>query len=158
MADRDEFHEVGREIKDQIKHLRKLSTLYCGSKLIAAVVVHEGSTWLWCAGGRSGSHAEMMAEWISTKAMFQDALADAVRAQDAEGIARAKKANDFIDRTIETWTANHHPAVSPPTASRVDRLHFHDGTHSDAVACRRCRQDHRLELTRDLSLKLLVSE
>jgi hypothetical protein len=96
----DEVHEMGQRIADSRKSYRYVARARCprDTRVVAATLFAEGDEWVWVAGGRTGSHADMVAEFERNR---DDALHDAQRARahgnaDLERVA-LDTAREFVE-------------------------------------------------------------
>lgn len=150
-------YEVAQRIAGNRKAYRRLSEAWCPtcSKLVAAVVVLDGESWLWLVGGRSGSHAEMLAEFTRN---LRDAEHDVRRARDLglpDAESNAQAAMDEFTRLLAEIREGRYPAWTPGMAWSVAYA-LRLGHWQDAAACRGCRRD--VWVTLDDNLNFSVSE
>lgn len=122
-------------------------------KLVAAIVAHRGSLWLWLPGGRAGSHAEMVAEWKRSIEDIRHDLADMTRRgiPTEQQQAHRESLNEF-EQILAEWQRQRWPAVSPATARPLSSLP--GAGWSGVTACRGCRRDVAVTLSAQLNLSV----
>lgn len=142
-AEKQRLDWIAQDIAKNRKAYRAIAQGWCPScgKFVAGIFASSSGLILFLQGGRSGSHAEMVAEYERSleDALYSQREARAFGRSDLEANA-AEVAGEFR-QMLEMIRESRFPAMTPPTAYALDgrRTQYR-------AACRGCRHDVTVEV------------